>query len=493
MKPFIHEKTISEIENIITSNLYVNLNNKVQYGEVFTPFNLIVEILDTLPKNLWENPNLKWLEPGSGLGNFSMVIFYYLHNGLKKWEPNSLLRTNHIINNMLFMIEINNSNVIKSKSFFGSKSNILNVDYLSDKNEWMKKINISYFDIIVGNPPYNSNGIKGKGRINIGEHVIWPSFVNTSLDILNKNGYCLFLTPNSWTELKSPLSKKILTNQIVTIKNFDLVKSYKLFDKKAASMPLCYYLIKKAKPINSTLLYDDVLNKFIEFDIMKFKIIPNKNISLIKKILLKNNDSLQPYFKFTPPKVKKDNYNYSKKYKPPYVYPLINYVHKKIIISYSKQCSFVQNKKPKLIFSNYSMGYPILDKYGVLDIGGRTSYYIEIPDNNINKLKKIQDFFLTDLGFTLINSLKTAQKFMSTRTFSIIPDVTKFNFQINNKSLEKYYNLNSNDLLSINHQKNNGEGNITPQQYKQITSFKLSNLKSIKKNKKCNNSTRKKN
>ena len=89
----------------------------------------------------------------------------------------------------------------------------------------------------------------------------------------------------------------------------------------------------------------------------------------------------------------------------------------------------------------------------LLDVGGRVSYYVEIPDNNIAKLKKIQKLFMTDLALTIINSLKTAQKFISTRTFSVFPDVTKMNISMDDDSLAKYYNLNSEDKKSIVNQK----------------------------------------
>ena len=121
------------------------------------------------------------------------------------------------------------------------------------------------------------------------------------------------------------------------------------------------------------------------------------------------------------------------------------------------------------------MGYPILDTKGVLDVGGRTSYYIELPDNSIDKLKKIQSFFITDLALTIINSLKTAQKFLSTRTFDVFPDVTNFKFEINDDTLAKYYNLNSEDIKSITEQKQNGEGNLSNNQIEEILSFSITN------------------
>tara|TARA_B100001769_G_C22112158_1_gene601991 strand:+ start:105 stop:1634 length:1530 start_codon:yes stop_codon:yes gene_type:complete len=507
MKPLIYDKDLNEIQKIIDSNGNINQKKKVKLGEVFTPFNLILEMMNKIPKSVWTNPNNTWLDPGSGIGNFSMLVYYYLDNGLKKWQPNNEKRRTHIIKNMIYMVEISQTNVNKCKKIFGENVNISKSDFLNENGKWKSEFKVSEFNIILGNPPYNVNGMKGKGRSDKGATVIWGKFVDYSLDLLKPNGYCLFFTPNSWTELKSQLAKKILSKQIILIKNFDVVNAYKLFDKKAGSLPLCYYLIKNSKPSKSTLIHDNVFDKLIEFDIIKHMIIPNKNINLIKKILSKNKDSLEKYYKFTPAKEKKDSDMYSSMYSQKYSYPLINYVHKKMHISFAKNCSVVQNNTPKLILPNYSMGYPILDPNGLLDVGGRVSYYIEIPNNNIEQLKKIQKFFMTDLALTIINSLKTAQKFLSTRTFSVFPDVTKMNISINDESLAKYYNLNTEDKKSILNQKQQGEGNLSNTQKEYLLSFSLydnltNNQKDniIKKTKKCkvkekkstrNNSTRK--
>ena len=479
MTSMIFDKDISNIKNIINSHNIVNSNNKIQMGEVFTPFNLIIEMVDHFPKSLWKNPNLKWLDPGSGIGNFSMIIYHYLNNGLKSWEPDKVKRHNHIISNMIYMIEISDKNIKIAKKVFGNSVNICHCDFIKEQHIWKKQFNLTSFDIIYGNPPYNTNGMRGKGRSNPGLRVLWTQFLNYSLDILNKNGYILYLTPNSWTELKSPLAKKMLTNNnILVLKNFDVVNSYKLFDKQAGSLPLSYYLLHNSNDTyKSTLIFDSTFDKYIEFNIRKYMIIPNKNIELIKKVLNKNENSLSSYFKFTPPKDKKDKKLYSNTNRHPFIYPLINYVHKKIYISYCKTPTYVQNKRPKLIFPNYSMGYPILDINGILDVGGRSSYYIEIPDNSISKLRKIQKLFLTNFALTIINSLKTAQKFMSTRTFNIFPDVTKFNFDINDTTIQKYYNFNKDHLYSINKQLNDGEGNLSNNQIEQLLNFSISNYK----------------
>jgi len=120
--PIIYNKTIDDIETIITRSLSVNQENKVSAGEVFTPLWLVSEMLDSLPKRLWNNPSLKWLDPGSGIGNFSMVVFHKLDNGLKSWEKNDAKRRKHIIQNMMYMIELSSVNVKNRKKYFRQRS-----------------------------------------------------------------------------------------------------------------------------------------------------------------------------------------------------------------------------------------------------------------------------------------------------------------------------------------------------------------------------------
>ena len=342
-----------------------------------------------------------------------------------------------------------------------------------EKDKWANLFGIEEFDIILGNPPFNKNGMRGKGRSNVGLTVIWNKFVDLSLLSLKPKGYCLFFTPNSWNELKSPLSKHIMQHQILVLKNFDTPTAYKLFKKKAGSLPLCYYLLQKVKPTKKTKIYDSFIEDFVDFDIHKYEFIPNKNIELVKKVLSKTKENLDDDYYFTPPKLKKDKQSFFDSYSKSHPYPLINYVHKKIYISYASSPSFLQNGRPKLVFPNYSMGYPILDVDGILDVGGRSSYVLYTKDNDTKKLKKIQEFFLTNLALTLINSLKTAQKFLSTRTFTLFPDVSKLSISINDKNLESYYKLSSKDKKCIEHQIEKGEGNLTEKRREEILNFSL--------------------
>ena len=95
---------------MIHKHLDVRSDEKKEFGEVFTPINLVLEALN-LPKSCWTNPNLKWLDPSCGIGNFPVIAYYKLMDGLKKKIRNKKVRSKHIIENLLYMVELNPANV----------------------------------------------------------------------------------------------------------------------------------------------------------------------------------------------------------------------------------------------------------------------------------------------------------------------------------------------------------------------------------------------
>lgn len=187
----ITNKSKEEMEIFIKEYMPIKKAEKKQFGEVFTPLHLINSMLDTFPKELFENPNLKWLDPTAGIGNFMIEIYYRLMVSLKIWEPDIEKRSNHILENMLYMIEINENNVKICKNIFvnkeTNKTNIICKDFLSNEDN----TNNLHFDIIVGNPPFQDK--PGKG----GKNKLYEKIICKCLDILNTNSYLLFLVPDN--------------------------------------------------------------------------------------------------------------------------------------------------------------------------------------------------------------------------------------------------------------------------------------------------------
>ena len=92
---------------------YNTYEKRKDNDEVFTPNSLINDMLDKLPEEVWSNPNKTWLDPCAGLGNFSVQVLKRLMEGLKDWEPNEEARKKHILEKMLFHVEMNPESVAK--------------------------------------------------------------------------------------------------------------------------------------------------------------------------------------------------------------------------------------------------------------------------------------------------------------------------------------------------------------------------------------------
>ena len=141
-----------DILNIIRKYLPIKNKEKKFYGEVFSPPELVCDMLDLLPKEVWSDPNLQWLDPANGIGNFPVVVYYRLMEGLKLVIPDKKDRSKHIIEYMLYMVELNSVNCDVCREIFNlidntAEPNIINADFL----EWNPN---KKFDIIMGNLTY---------------------------------------------------------------------------------------------------------------------------------------------------------------------------------------------------------------------------------------------------------------------------------------------------------------------------------------------------
>lgn len=72
--------------------------------EVFTPRKTCDMILDSLPDEVWHNPNYKWLNPATKNGIFEREIAIRLDRGLKDAIPSDEVRRKHILQNMIYAI-----------------------------------------------------------------------------------------------------------------------------------------------------------------------------------------------------------------------------------------------------------------------------------------------------------------------------------------------------------------------------------------------------
>ena len=193
------DKLLEDINN----NLAPKDKERKEKGEVFTPVAIVRDMLDKLPSDVWSNPYLKWLDPAVGIGNFPVIVYLKLMEGLKNYKDEKLDLTNeesrrkHILEKMLYMVEISEKSIfILNKVFCGKegggqyKLNIYDKSFI--EKEYKPEMN---FDIIMGNPPYNPpKGESGKSSGNS----IWQNFVMKSFYMLTERGYMIYIHPPGW-------------------------------------------------------------------------------------------------------------------------------------------------------------------------------------------------------------------------------------------------------------------------------------------------------
>ena len=88
-----------------------NLSN----DEVFTPPKVVNQMLDMLPPETWNNPNLKFLDPACKTGVFLREIAKRLIVGLEEEIPNLNRRLDHIFKNQLYGIAITELTALTSR------------------------------------------------------------------------------------------------------------------------------------------------------------------------------------------------------------------------------------------------------------------------------------------------------------------------------------------------------------------------------------------
>jgi len=83
--------------------------------EVFTPPQLVNQILDVLPADIWSDKNARFLDPSCKSGVFLREIAKRLDNGLERQIPDRQNRLNHIFKNQLFGMAITELTALLSR------------------------------------------------------------------------------------------------------------------------------------------------------------------------------------------------------------------------------------------------------------------------------------------------------------------------------------------------------------------------------------------
>ena len=437
-------------------DLTTTKENKELYGEVFTSFSLIEDILNQIPLPNFSNTNKRWLDIGAGTGYFSIYLYYKLFENLRNEFLTDEQCKTHIITNMIYMVEIQDANVAKLREIFGEDANIISDDYLeyttSSSDEFRP-------DFIIGNPPFNSNGTKKVPSNNHSKKqcdgkTVWTDFIRKSVSILkNDTGLLCVIIPSIWLKPDKVNMYQYLTRyKIANLHCFSNTESNQLFQGNGQT-PCCYFCLQKTETDNQINIFDKSMNKYVDYKLEPSKPIPVFAQSIIKKLQPYLSYGLIPIIKTNMPPSKTQ---FSSKQTPEFGYPnvttcVLNGNAPELVVNYSdKPCGY--HGHPKLILAHKMYGFPYLDAEGLYGVSNRDNYVILEHGLNLARLKQIQRFLSTKTALYLYEATRYRMKYLEKYIFELIPDITllpDFPNPIDDASIGAYFKFDEREKLAI--------------------------------------------
>lgn len=333
------DSVFDKVYNPDVLSCLANLSN----DEVFTPPEIVNQMLDLLPQELFKNPDTKFLDPACKTGVFLREIAKRLIKGLEPQFPDLQQRIDHIFHNQLYGIAITELTSLLSRrglycskypnsefsvSLFNTAEG--NIRYKKVSHTWKdgrciycgasqkeydrdqelethayefihtlapEEIFKMKFDVIISNPPYQLNvGSGGKGS---GTAIpIYHLFVNQAKKL--KPRYLTMIIPSRWFSggrgLDSFRQSMLKDHRLAKIVDFSDSKD--CFPGVDIAGGICYFLWQRDRDTNNHLC--EIVNSYKNITNSEFRnptefnvfIRDNKAIDIVKKVLSNKETTL---------------------------------------------------------------------------------------------------------------------------------------------------------------------------------------------------------
>jgi|SaaInlStandDraft_5_1057022.scaffolds.fasta_scaffold06317_2 hypothetical protein len=481
----------NELLELIDSCLKPKQKEKQENGEVFTPMRLVFEMLENLDnhyikehgRSIFTEQSFKWFDPASGMGNFPVAVYLKLMEGLKMQIPNDEERKKHIIENMLYMSELNKKNVFISHQIFNMnnqyKLNLYEGDTLELDIVSVWGLELNSFDVILGNPPYNKGGIRSHTGKQLGEknETIWTKFIEKSFKWLKPDGFLAFINPLSWLKKSHSLHNDMLENHIVWLKLWDNIKSLATIRGK---IPISLFILQntpnitnkkthiiseiQSKKLTTTsteylnpkysipLAFHSIFDKLIQF-------IEKHNCSLEYDIkTIKNAQEIRKVWNTKQKKEEEKNVSIEA-VKIPTEYTLEDMwavdtftIKEGLMVKKATEQHPDANKRKLIISNKASFTGAFIDE-GKLSLTGNHKFYI--LGDNLELVKKMLDFKIINI---IGHYTKYGQDFLDKEAFNYLPDIRKLG--IEDITEDEFYKLIELTRQEINQLKNPSQKSV---------------------------------
>jgi hypothetical protein len=332
-------------------------------------------------------------EPCCGKGGFVLDVVHRFMEGLQQHEPNELKRYKLIVEKCVYFADINPVNIFITRLLLDPKEQYSLLYYEGNTLEidLGKTFKITSFDLVIGNPPYNSSGSTSTGN------TLWNQFVIHSIDNwIGINNYLLFVHPPGWRKPSSSKSKynnlyKKMTSEchMISLSICDHKQGKAVFH---CGTRYDWYLIKKqdsSKKLNwMTRVIDEIgFESFL--DLRKFEFLPNFDICKLEKTIGTSEPRCSVLYNRT--NYATDNKKWiSKEETKEFCYPLVHSTSKSgNSFYYSSRNDNGHFGISKVIFGQTGIADVIIDLKGIYGMTDNAMAILVSSEEEANKLKKV--------------------------------------------------------------------------------------------------------
>ena len=384
--------------------------------------NLVDEILDQIPEEIWKSSTKTFLDPAIGGGQFVRAI------------ENRLRDAGHSKENIASRVYGYESNRMRI-NFAVNKYKL--VGTFTNKN-FLEEDNGMKFDVIVGNPPYQES--KEHGKKVTGNGALWVKFTLKSIELCKDNGYVAFIIPDSWTAPTYDLmgSRKSIFNDYfkkynLTHVNFNVKKHF----AGVGTDPSAFVLKKDSNYVTTNVVTP---NEKFNIDITNISFITRDvnsiALSIHEKVLNQNENVRLCKMRWTKAVTSIETKNEKSE---EYCYPFVDH-HAGKPLRWANILDPDALKRKVLI--------PYVGKYQCIvddkgELGARESVSVLFLNNN-ETYESANSFFNSKLVTYIMNTNKWTQYILS-QIINYIP-INNYTKVWTDKELYNYFNLTQEEI-----------------------------------------------
>ncbi len=218
--------------------------------DAVTPASLVRKIVGLMPESEFSDPTRTFIDPACGKGTFLVAVAERCYNSLINEIPDSNKRIKHIVENMLFGMDNNLSQVqtaITTMKKLGGADARVNIEL----GDTLVALQFKKFHNCIGNPPYNISE-KKTGNGTGGDVTLYKKFYKKYKSLTAIGGNIAMITPKGIIPVLDKDKLDVIDLNLMTEENYWKYNT-------------CYFVAKNIKKSISTLVVSDrIISKVFE-------------------------------------------------------------------------------------------------------------------------------------------------------------------------------------------------------------------------------------